>query len=126
MEKLKEIRNELLSLHKTLLNIERANYEVKYGQVTNIQLFNLLFEHEKFIWLREISILVSEVDELFAAKEGVDVERAKDLFSRTMVLFDEGDQYQDFKKKYQANLDTETRVALHHLKIHELLDKKTA
>jgi hypothetical protein len=126
MKNLKEIRNELLGLHKTLMEIERGNHEANHGKITNVQLFNLLFEHENFIWLREISVLVSAIDELSASKQGIDQEAANSLFAKAKVLFDETDEFQEFKKKYQANLDTETEVAFHHVKISKLLAKEKA
>ncbi len=126
MENLKEVRNEMLGLHKTLMGIERGNHEAQHGKVTNVQLLNLLFEHENFIWLREISVLVTDVDELLASKQGIEQAEADRLFARAKVLFDEGEEFYDFKQKYQANLDTESEVAFHHVKIKKLLAKEKA
>jgi hypothetical protein len=123
---LKEIRNEMLRLHKTLMDIERANYEAKNGKVTNTQLLSLLFENDNFIWLREISILVSEIDELFASKDGFDDELERKLFDRTKSLIDESKTHEAFKAKYQANVDTESEVAFHHIKLLKLSAKEKA
>jgi hypothetical protein len=124
MENLKEIRNELLSLHKTLMDIERGNYEAKHGKVSNVQLLNLLFEDKNFTWLRDISILVAEIDELFAAKNGIDSDLAQALFQQAKILFDDSEHHQNFKSKYQANLDTETEVEKHHLRLQIWLKAK--
>lgn len=126
MENLKEIRNELLGLHKTLMNIEKENYEAENGVITPTQLLQLLFDNERFTWLRTISILVTEIDELFADKKGIDEELTKGLFLKTKQLFDESDEFSDFKSRYQANLDTETLVAQHHEKLVNLLKIKKA
>lgn len=126
MEKLKEIRNELLSLHKTLMEIERGNYEAEHGKVSNVQLLNLLFEDENFVWLRDISILVAKIDEMFAAKERIDTGLATALFQQTKSLFDDSGQHRNFKRKYQANLDTESEVEKHHQKLQILLSQKKA
>jgi hypothetical protein len=123
---LKEIRNEMLRLHKTLMDIERANYEAKNGKVTNTQLLSLLFENDNFIWLREISILVSEIDELFASKDGFDDELERKLFDRTKSLIDESKTHEAFKAKYQANVETESEVAFHHIKLLKLSAKEKA
>ncbi len=126
MENLKEIRNELLGLHKTLMNIEKENYEAENGAITPTQLLQLLFDNERFTWLRTISILVTEIDEVFADKKGIDEELAEGLFQQTRQLFDESDEFSDFKSRYQANLDTETLVAQHHEKLVNLLKIKKA
>lgn len=126
MNNLKEIRNELLSLHKTLLEIERENYEAEFGKVTNIQLLNLLFEHQNFIWLREISSLVAEIDELFSIKNGIEESEINKLLLKAKLLFDDTENNFEFKNKYQANLDTETKVGKHHLRLESLFQKEKA
>jgi hypothetical protein len=126
MENLKQIRNEMLRLHKTLMEIERANYEAKHGQIANVELLSLLFEDENFIWLREISSLVSEIDELFASKEGIQDEHTEKLFNYASSLFDESEKHLTFKHKYRVNLNTETDVAFHHVKLLKLFAKEKA
>lgn len=126
MDNLRKIRNELLDLHKTLMNIERANYEAEFGKLTNMQLLNLLFEHQNFVWLREISILVADIDELFASKEGVNFENRFNLLKRSEKLFDESEENKDFKAKYKANLDTDNLVGTHHEKLLNLFEKEKA
>lgn len=123
MENLKEIRNEMLSLHKTLMDIEKENYEAKNGKLTPHQLLQLLINDEKFNWLRTISTLIVEIDEMFADKNGVNKDLQKELYLQVKSLFDlsSEDDFVDFKKKYEANLDTEIKVAEHHEKILKLL-----
>jgi hypothetical protein len=121
MDNLRKIRDEMLSLHKTLMDIERANYEAEFGKVTNMQLLNLLFEHQNFIWLREISVLVAQIDEMFASKEGINFDLRYELLNKSQKLFDESGENKDFKAKYQANLNTESLVGKHHQKIMNLL-----
>jgi trans-aconitate methyltransferase len=127
MENFKEIRNEMLRLHKTLLDIEKANYEAEFGKLSPNQLLHLLFENEKFTWLRTISTLISEIDEMFASRKGIDEDLKRELYKKTHDLFDEeavGDE--EFKAKYRANLNTETDVAFHHVKILKLFAKDEA
>lgn len=126
MENLRKVRNELLNLHKTLMDIEKENYEAEHGKVSPNQLLQLLFENEKFIWLRTISILVVEIDELLADKNGIDQGLAESLFQKTKSLFDESEEFGEFKAKYQANLDTERAVAQHHEKLQSLFQNEKA
>ncbi len=123
MENLKAIRNELLGLHKTLLDIERENYEADEGKITNMQLLNLMFEHENFVWLRDISIIVAEIDEMFASKRGIDLELAEALYFQAKSLFDGSENHQNFKSKYQINLDLESTVEVHHQKLQGFFKK---
>jgi hypothetical protein len=124
MENLKEIRNEMLRLHKTLLDIEKANYEAEFGKLSPNQLLQLLFENERFTWLRTISTLIADIDEMFASRKGIDENLKRELYNKTRDLFDEeavGNE--EFKAKYHANLNTETNVAFHHVKILKLFAK---
>lgn len=126
MEKLKTTRDELLKLHKTLMEIEKESYEAENGKITPTQLLQLLFDNERFTWLRTISILVTEIDEMFADKKGIDEDLAVALLEKTNQLFDESDEFSEFKAKYQANLDTESLVGIHHEKLMKLLQKNKA
>ena len=126
MDTLKKIRNELLSLHKTLMDIERKVYESEFGKVTPTQLLQMLFDNERFTWLRTISILVTEYDEMFADRKGFDQDLAESLFQKTRQLFDESDEFSEFKSKFRANLDTESAVAKHFEKLTDLLQTKKA
>ena len=126
MKKLKETRNELLSLHKTLMNIERESYESKNGSVTNVELLTLLLENENFTWLREISSLVAEIDELLANKEGINEESSKLLLTRAKDLVREDSDNKNFRAKYQANLNTEVRVATHHNNLQTIFKNEEA
>ncbi len=121
MENLKEIRNELLKLHKTLMDIEKENYEAEFGKITPTQLLQMLFDNKWFVWLRTISILVTEYDELFADKKGMDQDLAISLLEKTKQLFDESDNFKEFKNKFKVNLDTESSVAIHYDKLLNLL-----
>ncbi|HYX30140.1 MAG TPA: hypothetical protein VE863_16480 [Pyrinomonadaceae bacterium] len=64
IEKLRDLRSRLLHLHKLLLEIERQNFEKKSGRVTTGELLQLVINHSQFAWLRIISALVVEIDEV--------------------------------------------------------------
>jgi hypothetical protein len=109
-----------------LMDLERENYEAKHGAVTNVQLLNFLFENENFIWLRDISILVAEIDEMFAAKTGLDPQLAEALFNQAQGLFDGSEHHSAFKQKFRVNLDTESKVSAHHERLISLLGREKA
>ncbi len=126
MDNLKAIRNELLGLHKTLMGIEKENYEAENGKITPTQLLQLLFDNESFTWLRTISILVVEIDEMFADKKGIDRELGKSLVEKSAQLFDQSNEFSEFKAKFSPHLDTESSVEKHYNKLMELLEQKKA
>src|SRR5439155_7402845 len=62
-EKLLTLRLALLRLHKTLINMERREYEREHGHVNTGELFQLVIDHAQFAWLHNISELVEGIDE---------------------------------------------------------------
>lgn len=61
---LKELRQALLRLHKTLLEWERASYERQHGRQSNNDLLDALLKDPQFAWLRPISQLIVRIDEM--------------------------------------------------------------
>jgi hypothetical protein len=70
-EKLIALRTALLHVHKTLLDMERREYERENGPVNTGELFRLVLDHAQFDWLHNISEFVVRIDETLAAKEPV-------------------------------------------------------
>ena len=64
---LRELRNALLHLHKTLLDWQRAEFEQDRGPMPATQLLQFIFNDEAFAWLRPMSGLIVEIDEALAA-----------------------------------------------------------
>lgn len=65
---LRELRNRLLHLHKMLLDMERQRFERKSGRVTPGELLQLVLNDPQFAWLRIISALVVEIDEVLGTR----------------------------------------------------------
>ena len=65
---LRELRNALLHLHKTLIDWQRAEYELDHGPMPASQLLHVIFNDQAFAWLRPMSGLIVAIDEALAAK----------------------------------------------------------
>ena len=120
-EKLKNTRNLLLKLHKAMLDRERELYEGVNGPLNATQFLNVLLEDEDFSWLRKFSMLIVEIDEMFAQKDGIEPGMIDANLAKVVELVEmnEADEY--FKAKYQnaiqrdpdsASLHSELKVAL--------------
>jgi hypothetical protein len=80
MQKASVIRDELLELHRLLLEEVRRDYEREHGKVTPGQYLDLLVNDEAFAWLRSLTALIVELDE--SKSESVDdawAKRAREL-----------------------------------------------
>ena len=120
-EKLKKARDILLKLHKSMLDLEREMYEGIHGPRNAGEFLNLLLEDEDFAWLRKFSILIVEIDEMFASKEPVTDEMLEANLAKVVQLVEmtEPDEY--FKAKYQFALQRDPDAAGLHSQLKVLL-----
>jgi hypothetical protein len=120
---LRELRSQLLHLHKTLLEMERADFERDFGRLTSGELLQLVINHAHFAWLRMISALVVQIDETLSAEEPATMNDVKDVITQARSLFTSSAD-EVFKEKYQAALQREPEVVMAHSEVAKLLRKK--
>jgi hypothetical protein len=97
------IRNQLLSLHKLLMNAERAAYEQEGGVIRSpLHFLQLLTEHERFAWLRQLSQLVVMMDEAMEEKPQMVRERADTLVEEARHLLTGSEEPTSFAQRYAA------------------------
>jgi len=117
---LHDVRAGLLHLHQTLLDMERKSFETTHGRVNSGELLQLVLNHEQFAWLRIISALVVQIDEMLDADEPASAADMLDLISAARQLFAEsGDQ--EFQQKYRTALQQEPDVVMAHSALMKLL-----
>lgn len=63
MQSADAIRDELLELHRLLLEEARSEYERIHGKLTPGQFLGLLMNDDEFSWLRSLTALIVELDE---------------------------------------------------------------
>jgi hypothetical protein len=119
---LQELRRRLLHLHKTLLDMERADYERVSGRVTSGELLQLVINHPQFAWLRKISALVVQMDEMLSAEEPATESDVDNLLDQARGLFTSAGEEQ-FREKYQAALQREPAAVMAHSDITKLLSR---
>ena len=112
------LRNQLLSLHKLLLNAERAAYE-KEGNVISspMHFLQLLMEQERFAWLRQLSQLVVMMDEAMEEKPPITKERADALVGEARHLLIGSEEAGSFAVRYAEVREREATVAAAHVEI---------
>ena len=120
LHRLVDLRLGLLRLHKTLLEMERLNFEKRFGRVNSGELLQLVINDTRFSWLRMISALVVEIDEVLNGDEPATLGDFEDLISQARLLFTSPGN-EDFKTKYQAALQHEPAVVMAHSAVMPLL-----
>jgi hypothetical protein len=120
-ELLKTGRDQLLSLHKSLVDFERSIYEGMHGNVTSGQFLNLLIESPDFSWLRRFSALIVDIDEMFAQKDGFTEEAVDVHLSKLRDIVLMYDDNADFLARYQGALQQDLDAAAKQGELRRLL-----
>jgi hypothetical protein len=121
-EQLTRVRTVLLRLHKTLLDFEREGYERARGKIDNsYEFLNLVMQNPWFAWLRQLSELIVEMDELLAAKETPNDETGVALIRQASILLTPAESGSEFQKKYFAAMQQSPEVVVAHAEFASVL-----
>src|SRR5215813_10164471 len=100
-ERLRELRNGLLKLHKNLLDSERAAYERDIARITSTgQYLELVLNDPWFAWLHDLSKFIVVIDETLDQKEGFTEADAERLVVQARELVSPAEAGQGFGLKY--------------------------
>ena len=100
---LHELRSLLLKAHKILMDAEKDRYEASYGPIANKgDYLRLVLSHDQFSWLRPISQLIVQMDEVLMAKQPQPLDRASDLRDQARHLIHDSEIGQAFQDRTQA------------------------
>jgi hypothetical protein len=121
-QRLTDLRNGLLSLHKTLLDSERATYERDIARIkSSTDFLKLVLYDPWFNWLHELSELVVLIDETLDAKEPPDGFSAERLIAQTQELLTPNETGHGFEQRYFEALQRDPDVVLAHAKTRKLV-----
>jgi len=118
---LKESRNLLLSLHKSLVDFERSIYEGIHGAQTGGQFLNVLIEDRDFVWLRKFSTLIVDIDEMFAQKDGSADDAVETHLRELRELIGMNSEDEEFIAKYVGALQQDSDAAAKQSELRSLL-----
>lgn len=114
-ERMRELRTQLLSLHKVLLDDAKAAYELDRGRVsTNAALLQLVISDPWFAWLQRLSGMIVRIDESIARDAPTteaDVSAMVEQVERLLTASESGDEFQ---KRYYEALQRQPAVVTAH------------
>jgi hypothetical protein len=113
--KLNDARLGLLALHKALLDYERIRFERTHGRIESTGAFlQLAINDPHFAWLRPVSELVVQLDELLVSDEpGAEVDADTIMgHARTLLRADESGG--EFQRNYHRALQDSPDVVMAH------------
>jgi hypothetical protein len=119
---LDDVRGALLRLHKALLDAQRVEYEREHGRVDSRgELLRLVLQHPSFEWLRALSALIAQLDELSEIQDedvSAQVTALVDTL-RALVRF-EGDPA--FTQRYRKFIDEVPDALVAHVQLSRMLN----
>jgi len=114
-ERLIEMRNGLLKLHKTLLDSERAVYERDVARISSTgQYLNLVLDDPWFAWLHELSQFIVLVDETLDFEDPATEADAERLIARARELVSPSENGSLFARRYFEAMQRDPGVVLAH------------
>jgi hypothetical protein len=120
------LREALLRLHKTLLDMERREYEKANGAVTAGELFRLVVDDPRFAWLHNISEFVVRIDEALASQASVTETDSHVAISLARKIFAPSESGDGFQKKYFVAIQRDPSVVMEHAELVRLFSNEPA
>ena len=124
LQRLRDVRQSLLRLHKDLMHWEREAYERAHGRIeTSYEFLRLVMHDQWFGWLHHLSELVVQIDEMLAAEEPVAESAARAVMDQAKLLLTPSETGGQFQRKYFDSLQHSPDVVLAHAEAIRLLGK---
>lgn len=121
-QRLTELRDALLRLHKALMESERTGYEQTFGKIASpYQFLKLLTEDPWFAWFRPVSQLIAAIDETLDAKTPLTAAAVDALVSRARTMLVPTESGQGFSQHYDEALQRDPDVVFAHAAVAKLL-----
>jgi hypothetical protein len=115
-----DIRKPLLTLHKSILDHERALYEKEFGPVTPAAFLQALINGSGFRWLTPLSTVIANVDEVLDDKEATAADRIASV-EAVVGLFSQELPGNIFLPHYRQILQTSPEILHAHGSVAQVL-----
>jgi hypothetical protein len=114
--RLKTLRDGLLRLHKSLLELERAAYERDVAPIKSAgEYLSLVLNEPAFQWLRELSAFIVMIDETLAQKTPPATQEDADrLVAQARALLTPSENGAGFARSYFEIMQRDAEAVLAH------------
>jgi hypothetical protein len=125
-QRLSDLREAMLPLHKALLEFERVGYEATFGKIQSpYQFLKLVTDDPWFTWLAPMTQLITAMDEMLDAKNGpLTVAGVDAVAERVKALLVATETGEGFSRHYDEALQRNPDVVLLHAVVARLIRAK--
>jgi hypothetical protein len=120
---LSELRQALVTLHKTLLDWERSAYDRVHGRTTGHPLLQAILNDPQFAWLRPLSELIVRIDETLANDVADIPGEADAIVAQARRLVSPVEQGAKYAERYQTALQEYPDAVFAHRDVALVLKK---
>lgn len=108
------IRNDLLRVHRGLLEAERNRYEKQHGRIANNSAYlQLVINDPWFDWVRPMGQMVLLIDERTSdKKQPLGSAEAKALFGQALELLKPDESGDDFQRQFWQSIQSSPELAV--------------
>jgi hypothetical protein len=118
-EALRELSKALIPLHRNLIEAAKQEYVFAHAPVTPTQLLRLLSDDPFFAWLKPVTALIVDIDEM--ARVDFESADAARIAERVEELFNGNSS--DFAPQYVPILQRDVDVAMEHAAVRQAVGK---
>lgn len=101
---LNDLQQALLTLHKVLVDAERAEYERANGTVSNNEMLQLLLSNEDFAWLRTLSKMIIVIDDMTSVRKPAPAYHVPPLMVEVRKILEPEDNGNEYETRFFACL----------------------
>jgi hypothetical protein len=125
IEVLPNLRQKLLTLHKSLLDLERSSYERVHGRIQPGQFLQLLLQDTQFGWLRTLSEMIVLIDEILDPRVTTNEEHVRNVLHQARKLLNPTAISDDFAAKYTDALQRDPAIVMAHKEVRDVLSGRS-
>ncbi len=123
--RLEDVRQALLTLHKALVDSERVTYEATVGAIRSPnQFLQLLTTDPWFAWLQPFSQLIVSMDEALDSKEPLTAATVEAVFKEASLLLTPSEAGEGFSRHYFDALQRDPNVVIAHADAMKLFGQR--
>jgi hypothetical protein len=126
LQEMQEMRHKLLDLHKAIIDVTRIAHERIHGRVSAGEFLRTLVEGAEYAWLRPLTALIVQLDELDEAQDPVAVLDAEAWRGELAMLLHADAEGGDFQRRYAELLQASPDVGVAHAAVTRALRAQKA
>ncbi|MFL5930977.1 MAG: hypothetical protein ACJ75P_06960 [Gaiellaceae bacterium] len=123
IEELRAAQPVLLTLHKALLDAERAQVESVHGAMSGAEFLQLVSDPVRYGWLKPFSRLIVAIDDALNPREQAELVPPDELLEQARELVLPPREDTPFGRRYRSLLQKDPALVMAHSKVADALGR---